>query len=213
MNVYLFCGLSNLIKGRSKEYLILASLFELKSPKFSLHSREKVGSFTTNVIFLENKNIKWSKKKKKTTESLMLQSQTEILDGAWERKCGTGGRGCRAAGGNPALGSLAGPPAVVLAEVQPSLSQSVCGSTARALSDRCGPRSPAWSWFWEISVLASVVDFNLWAYLIFIFCLVLNFCVFLCLYPFSQKCTIFISFLLHKISLCIRNIIHHFSDT
>lgn len=58
MNVYLFCGLSNLIKGRSKEYLILASLFELKSPKFSLHSREKVGSFTTNVIFLENKNIK-----------------------------------------------------------------------------------------------------------------------------------------------------------
>ena len=63
MNVYLFCGLSNLIKGRSKEYLILTSLFELKSPKFSLYSREKVGSFTTNVIFLENKNIKWPKKK------------------------------------------------------------------------------------------------------------------------------------------------------
>lgn len=43
---------------------MLTSLFELKSPKFSLHSREKVCSFTTNVIFLENKNIKWSKKKK-----------------------------------------------------------------------------------------------------------------------------------------------------
>lgn len=43
---------------------MLTSLFELKSPKVSLHSREKVCSFTTNVIFLENKNIKWPKKKK-----------------------------------------------------------------------------------------------------------------------------------------------------
>lgn len=88
---------------------MLTSLFELKSPKFSLHSREKVFSFTTNVIFLENKNIKWPKKKK-PCESLMPQSQTKILDGAWER--------------NPTLGSLAGPPAVVLAAVEPS--ESVC---------------------------------------------------------------------------------------
>lgn len=52
-----------------------------------------MGSFTTNVIFLENKNIKWAKKKKQNCDSLMLQSQTEILDGAWERQPGTGGLG------------------------------------------------------------------------------------------------------------------------
>ena len=51
----------------------------------------------------------------------MLQSQTKILDGAWER--------------NPTLGSLAGHPAVVLAAVEPSLSLSVGPLPAFCLID------------------------------------------------------------------------------
>ena len=67
-----------------------------------------MGSFTTYVIFLENKNIKWSKKKKK----LWLLDASEpnrntgwsLREAAWDRR-----PRCWAAGGNPALGSLAGP--------------------------------------------------------------------------------------------------------
>ena len=79
------------MKERSKKNLILTSLFALKSPKFSLYSREKVGSFTTNVIFLENKNIKWSKKKK---QKLWILDASEpnrntgwsLREGAWDRR-------------------------------------------------------------------------------------------------------------------------------
>ena len=147
---------------------MLTSLFELKSPKVSLHSREKVCSFTTNVIFLENKNIKWPKKKKNLW---ILDASEPNKNIGWSLRekphpwlsgrapCSGAGRGG-------------------------TVSESVCGSTASILSDRRGPPSPTWFWFWEISVLASV-DVSLWAYLIFIFCLILNYCFSLCLYPFS----------------------------
>ena len=96
------------MKERSKKNLILTSLFALKSPKFSLYSREKVGSFTTNVIFLENKNIKWSKKKTKTVNPWCFRAKQKY----WmEPERGSLGQeaSSRAAGGNPSLGSLAGP--------------------------------------------------------------------------------------------------------
>ena len=163
------------------------------------------------LYFLKIRTL--SELKKKTKLWLLDASEPNrntgwsLREAAWDRR-----PRCRAAGGNPALGSLAGP----LQSCWPRcncLSQSVCGSAARALSDRCGPPNPPWSWFWDISVLASVVDLNLWAWFkIFVFLVPIS-DVPINAYVHSQKCTIFISFLLHKISLCIRNIIHQFSDT
>ena len=147
---------------------MLTSLFELKSSKFSLHSREKVCSVTTNVIFLENKNIKWPKKKNPVNPWCFRAKQKYWMEPERE---------------TPPLALWQGR----LQSCWPRwnrLSLSVCGSTASVLSDRRGPPSPTWFWFWEISVLASV-DVSLWAYLIFIFCLILNYCFSLCLYPFS----------------------------